>query len=169
MDATQAGRAIREWRGEKGWSQSALAEAAGLSVSQIQNIEAGRRRGEDHPLRLTATTARQLADAFGMPYGIRVLEMYGYPEQIEDFRRSQLVAVGSPTLDDLDPEARKLIENLISILKRAKPDQRGRPAVVVDINRGQRRRRYPSGVSGWAVRPSPQLRQSLPPTGTESS
>ena len=54
------GGLLRRYRREAGLTQEALAERAGVSVRNIQNLE----RGENRPLR---DTARRLADALALP------------------------------------------------------------------------------------------------------
>lgn len=57
--ATAVGEAIRRVRQERGWTQAALAEAAGLSPNYVARLE----RGE---LGASLFVARQITDALGL-------------------------------------------------------------------------------------------------------
>ena len=73
LEAVIFGRALRRLRTERGWSQERLAEAAGITLNYVGNLE----RGEQGP---SLNVLARLARAFDMDLA----------ELLGDFRREVL-------------------------------------------------------------------------------
>lgn len=164
---TEAGRVLADLAKSYGWGQRSLARRTGVSESLIRKYMNG--VGSRPEVKYVSRIAR----AFGSRDGAKLLYAFGFDALAQELAKEDLPAQSpveeTPQPVDLDFGERltrveemveRIFEELVSS-GRDMPDQRERPAVVVDINRGQRRRRPPAGVSGWADRLSLEAQQPV--------
>lgn len=73
--ASAVAEVVAQWRSERGWSQEALADEAGLHRTHIGLVERGERR-------LSVDAAARLAAAFGVPLSQLIVAAEGYLDGI---------------------------------------------------------------------------------------
>ena len=97
---------IKALRGDSGWSQSKLAEKAGITASAVSMIESGQRAP-------SLVVIRKISDALK----VSVSELTGESTQEETNQHAQAFFRQFGDINDLDPSDQKIILDLAKSLK----------------------------------------------------
>lgn len=124
VDYVEAGRRLRKRREDKGWSRRHLSEQAQVSESALRYMEQGE-RPDDNEYRPSKATLRRVAEAFGYPDGVEVLEDYAEPAMARQLERD-LIAVEMSPLDRLNPHQRQTVLRIEELIVRLLLEQEGR-------------------------------------------
>lgn len=117
VDLQQAGQTLKDLIERHGWSLRAFARRAKVSDTTIRYYVNGGRTDGQH-WNPTKPGVRKIADAFGLPIGITILEMYGFDDMVEAFRADHESNTSSieERLDAVSEEVASLREAVDRIL-----------------------------------------------------